>query len=76
MIGLKIKGLAAGTGDVAQRQQHFGRGQVLAGAPIQPCAVGTACDKLLDQRRLSGSGLRGNGDDASFARARMRKGLA
>jgi hypothetical protein len=76
MIGLKIKGFTTCAGNVAQRQQHLGRGEVLAGAPIQPCAVGPACDKLLDQRRLTGSGLGGNGDDPSFARARLRKGLA
>ena len=76
MIGLKIKGLTAGAGDVAQRQQHFGRGQVLAGAPIEPSAARKAGDELLDQRRLAGSGLGGNGDDPSLARARVRKGLA
>ena len=76
MIGLKIKCLAAGAGDVAQRQQHFGRGQVLAGAPIQPRAVGTAGDKLLNQRRLTSPGLSGDGYDPSSARARVRKGLA
>ena len=71
-----MKGLPAGARNVAQRQQHLRRGQVLAGAPVQPCAVGAAGDKFLDQRRLAGSGLGGNGDDPSFARARMRKGLA
>jgi hypothetical protein len=73
MLGLKIEGLAAGAGDVAQRQQHFGRGQIFAGAPIDPRAVGTVGDESLDQRCFTGPGLGRNGDDPASARARMRE---
>ena len=76
MIGARIEGFAARAGDVTQRQQHFGRGEVFAGAPIDPRAIGMSGGEALQQRRLAGAGFSANGDNPPAAGARLRKRIA
>jgi hypothetical protein len=67
MIGAEVEGFAAGARDVAQWQQNFRRGKILAGSPEQPRAAAEGCDETFSERGLSGTGFRGDGHDPPAA---------
>jgi hypothetical protein len=74
-IAGEVERLAGGAGDVPERQQHFGSGEVFAGAPMDERVPSTAFQEVFDQGCLAGTRFAGDGDDASLSSVRSDERL-